>query len=74
MLEVIAPAPNLSDEVSEAGAGSRHAHCTELGVTGVLAVEMFIVDGEECQLSERARHASPQHGTLDYRGRSYVAV
>jgi 5-(carboxyamino)imidazole ribonucleotide synthase len=49
--EVIAPAPNLSDEVMTQAQEVGTLIATELGVTGVLAVEMFIVDGEECQLS-----------------------
>lgn len=43
--EVIAPAPGVSARVGEAAREIAHTIATELDVTGVLAVEMFEVDG-----------------------------
>lgn len=48
--EVIAPAPNLSEDAARRAQEVGTLIATELGVTGVLAVEMFIVDGEDTRL------------------------
>ncbi|MDO5049488.1 MAG: 5-(carboxyamino)imidazole ribonucleotide synthase [Actinomycetaceae bacterium] len=66
--EVIAPAPNLPDELARTAQEVGTLIATELGVTGVLAVEMFIVEGDEPRLSVNELAMRPHntgHWTID---------
>lgn len=45
--EVIAPAPNLPEDIAEAAANAAVKIASELGVTGVMAAELFEVPGSE---------------------------
>lgn len=66
--EVIAPAPNLSPEAAVRAQAVGELIARELGVTGVLAVEMFVIDGEEPVLLVNELAMRPHntgHWTID---------
>ena len=66
--EVIAPAPSLSEEVAARAQAVGDLIARELGVTGVLAVEMFVVDGREPVLLVNELAMRPHntgHWTID---------
>ena len=57
--EAVAPAPDLREDRASQSRELAVQIATELGVTGVLAVELF------GHLGQRAGHAPPQHWPLD---------
>lgn len=66
--EVIAPAPSLSEKVAARAQAVGDLIARELGVTGVLAVEMFVVDGQEPVLLVNELAMRPHntgHWTID---------
>ncbi|MGC5629572.1 5-(carboxyamino)imidazole ribonucleotide synthase [Georgenia sp. Z1344] len=67
--EVLAPAPGLTDELAEQARAIAEQVATGLGVTGVLAVEMFLApgdDGERLLVNELAmRPHNSGHWTID---------
>lgn len=64
--EVLAPAPNLEPEIAEAAAAAARALATELGVTGVMAVELFDVAGRGFLVNELAmRPHNSGHWSMD---------
>ena len=71
--EVVAPAPDLDDDL--AGQAQRIALTVarELGVTGILAVELFETTRRP-GAGQRARDASPQHRPLDPGRRGHQPV
>lgn len=64
--EVLAPAPGLPDEIAEAAAEAARTLATELGVTGVMAAELFEVPGRGFLVNELAmRPHNSGHWTMD---------
>ena len=64
--EVIAPALDIPLEVAAAAENAALRIASELGVTGVMAVELFETPGRGRRLpDQRARHAPAQHRALD---------
>ncbi|MDO5034516.1 MAG: 5-(carboxyamino)imidazole ribonucleotide synthase [Actinomycetaceae bacterium] len=66
--EVIAPAPGLSEETAKRAQDVGELIASELGVTGVLAVEMFVIDGDEPVLLVNELAMRPHntgHWTID---------
>lgn len=65
-VQVIAPAPDLSDEVAEQAQQLALRLADELGVVGVLAVELFETDAGELVVNELAmRPHNSGHWTMD---------
>lgn len=64
--EVLAPAPNLDPQVAQAAAAAARTLATELGVTGVMAVELFEVPGGHFLINELAmRPHNSGHWTMN---------
>lgn len=65
-VEVIAPAPGLSEDQAVAAQHIAITLATELGVVGVLAVEMFVTTGGELLINELAmRPHNSGHWSMD---------
>jgi len=65
-VEVIAPAPGLSSELAETASEIALRIAGELGVVGVLAVEMFVTRGGELLINELAmRPHNSGHWTIE---------
>jgi len=64
--EVIAPAPSITDSLTEAAAAIARTVADELGVTGVLAVELFETTDGRLLINELAmRPHNSGHWTMD---------
>ncbi|ROZ63235.1 5-(carboxyamino)imidazole ribonucleotide synthase [Kocuria soli] len=64
--EVLAPAPDLDPEVERAAESAARTLATELGVTGVMAVELFDVPGRGFLVNELAmRPHNSGHWSMD---------
>ncbi|MDO5617504.1 5-(carboxyamino)imidazole ribonucleotide synthase [Kocuria sp.] len=64
--EVLAPAPGLDPDVAQAAAAAARTLATELGVTGVMAVELFDVPGRGFLVNELAmRPHNSGHWSMD---------
>ena len=70
--EVLAPAPGLAEATAMAAQRLGLAIAAGLGVTGMLAVELF--ETPRRAAGERAGHAAAQQRPLDHRGGQDVAV
>ena len=71
-VEVLAPAPELPEELALDGAAARHRSPPRSGVVGLLAVELF--ETARRHRRQRAGDAPAQLRALDDRGRPDVAV
>ena len=71
--EVIAPAPGLSQDAAVEAEAMALRIAAELGVTGLLAVELFETRSRRAA-GQRARDAAAQQRALDDRGGADVPV